>query len=167
MSSNAVLQADKREGSRKRRRSQAPAGWSDSGSRLWVIGNRHLPVTLDAHDTSVLFHRISVDNTIVSLEVQGAGGFDTLVREVQVHPYRPAILPRRLPSAPEGRGRGRGRADPSRGHTPTVCAWAKGIVEQNIHSLAVRCIPSKIPKSIVLEITALISQLLSEHLSES
>ena len=153
MSSNAVLKAEKREGAGKgvarklRSAGQIPA-------IVYGDGQDPLPLQLDAHDTSVLFHRISVDNTIVSLDIAGEGGIDTLVREVQVHPYKPIIMhvdflrlrkgvavdvdvPIHLDGVPEG------------------VRLGGGILEQVIHTLSVRCIPSKIPEAITVDVTAL------------
>ena len=154
MSSNALLKAEKREGTGKgvarklRQAGRIPAV-------VYGDGETAESLSLDAHDTSVLFHRISVDNTIVSLDIEGEkGAIDTLVREVQVHPFRPWILhvdflrlrkgvavdvdvPVHLEGTPEG------------------VRLGGGIVEQNIHALSVRCIPSKIPEVIVVDVTHL------------
>ncbi len=154
MSSTATLKAVKREGAGKgvarklRGAGQIPAV-------VYGGGKDTIPLALDTHETEVLFHRISVENTIVSLEIEGAkGGVDTLVREVQTHPYRPVIMhvdflrlrkgvavdvdvPIDLDGTPEGVRTG------------------GGIMEQILHSIEVRCIPSKIPESIVIDVTGL------------
>ncbi len=113
-----------------------------------------LSVTLDAHETLVLFRKISVENTIVALDVDKGDKIDTLVRAVQVHPYRDDILhidflriqkgmaidvnvPVNLTGVPEG------------------VRLEAGILEQIIHDLSVRCIPSKIPEVIEIDVTAL------------
>lgn len=111
-------------------------------------------VSIDAHDVGVLFHRISVDNTIVSLSIGGKKGVDTLVREVQIHPYRRELLhvdfytiqkgvvldvdvPLRLEGVPDG------------------VRLEGGILDHVIHDISVRCIPSKIPSEIVVDVTHL------------
>jgi large subunit ribosomal protein L25 len=113
-----------------------------------------LPLTLNAHDTLILFQSISVENTIVSLDLDKGGAVDTLVREVQVHPYRNDIMhvdflrirkgtaidvnvPVHLLGVPEG------------------VKLEGGILEQIVHDLSVRCIPSKIPESIEVDISGL------------
>ena len=52
-----------------------------------------LRLSVDALETSNLFNHISVENTIVDLDVTGEKkAIPTLVREVQVHPFKPDIL---------------------------------------------------------------------------
>ena len=111
-------------------------------------------VSINAHDVDVLFNRISVDNTIVSLSIGGKKGVDTLVREVQIHPYRRQLLhvdfytiqkgvvldvdvPLRLEGVPDG------------------VRLEGGVLEHIIHDISVRCIPAKIPSEIVVDVTHL------------
>ena len=111
-------------------------------------------LSVDAHEADVLFTRISVDNTIVSLKIGGKKGVDTLVREVQVHPYRRQLLhvdfytiqkgvaldvdvPVRLDGVPEG------------------VRLEGGTLEHIVHDLSVRCVPSKIPSEIVVDVSGL------------
>jgi large subunit ribosomal protein L25 len=114
-----------------------------------------LHLSIDAHEADHLFHSISVDNTIVSLEVEGEKKpFETLVREIQMHPWRGAMLhvdflriqagvavdldvPVHLTGVPVG------------------VRLNGGVLEQILHDLAVRCIPSKIPESFTLDVTNL------------
>ena len=60
-----------------------------------VYGAEMAPISLvlNTHEAKLLFHSISVENTIVNLEVEGKKtALPTLVREIQTHPYRPEIL---------------------------------------------------------------------------
>mgnify|MGYP006295246429 CR=1 FL=1 len=51
------------------------------------------PLTLDAHDFQVLVKEHSLDTTLVDLEIDGDGEpVQTLVVEVQAHPYKPEVL---------------------------------------------------------------------------
>jgi large subunit ribosomal protein L25 len=154
MSKKAVLKAEKREGTGKgvarklRAVGRVPA----------VLYGRELDslhLSIDAHEADHLFHSISVDNTIVSLEVEGEKKpFETLVREIQMHPWRGAMLhvdflriqagvavdldvPVHLTGVPVG------------------VRLNGGVLEQILHDLAVRCIPSKIPESFTLDVTNL------------
>jgi len=154
MSLNSVLKADKRHEAGKgvarklRAAGQIPAV-------VYGDGQEAVPVTLDAHDTSVLFHRISVDNTIVSLEIDGDdGGIDTLVREVQVHPFKPVIMHVDFLRLRQGVAVDVDVPVHLEGTSEGVRVGG-GIMEQIIHSLAVRCIPSKIPESIEIDVTTL------------
>src|SRR5688572_29060137 len=88
----ATLKAKKRDGSGKgaartlRREGRVPA----------VLYGRELDaihISVDAHEATKLFHSISVDNTIVDLAVEGEKKpYLTLVREIQTHPWRNALL---------------------------------------------------------------------------
>lgn len=153
MSRNATLKAEPREQSGK-----GVARKLRAAGRIPAVvygdGADALPVAIDAHDTLVLFRRISVENTIVSLDVEKGDSIDTLVREVQVHPYRDDILhvdflrirkgmavdvnvPLSLIGIPDG------------------VRLEGGILEQVIHDLSVRCIPSKIPEVIEVDVTSM------------
>lgn len=112
-------------------------------------------ITLDAHDAMHLFQSISVENTIVDLQVEGhEEALPTLVREIQMHPFRNDIIhidflriqagvavdvdvPVNLDGIPAGVRTG------------------GGTLEQIIHELPVRCIPSKIPQEFVVDVTGL------------
>lgn len=154
MSNKAVLKAEKREGTGKgvarklRQAGRVPA----------VLYGRDLEsmhLSVDAHDAELLFHSISVDNTIVTLEVEGEKeSFDTLVREIQMHPWKTDMLhvdflriqagvevDLDVPIILEG--------------IPAGVRLAGGVLEQVIHDLPIRCIPSKIPESFVVDVTEL------------
>jgi large subunit ribosomal protein L25 len=154
MSNAATLPAQKRDGTGKgvarklRTAGRVPA----------VLYGRDLePVhlSLEVREAEHLFHSISVDNTIVELAVEGEKeAYQTLIREIQVHPLRLSLthvdflriqagvtvdvnVPLHLVGIPEG------------------VKNSGGVLEQVIHDLAVRCIPSKIPQSIDVDVTHL------------
>ena len=119
-------------------------------------GGEALPVSIDAHETDLLLHRISIDNTIVDIEVPGEKDkISTLIREVQVHPFKPNILhidfyrievgvelDVDVPLHLEG--------------TPAGVKLEGGILQQIVHDISVRCIPSLIPDSISHDISAMV-----------
>ena len=154
MANTATLPAQKRDGTGKgvARRLRA------AGRLPAVLYGRELdPVhlSLDAKEAELLFHSISVDNTIVQLAVEGdKKPYETLIREIQVHPLRQTLthvdflriqagvtvdvnVPVHLLGIPEG------------------VKNSGGVLEQVIHDLPVRCIPSKIPQSIDIDVTHL------------
>jgi large subunit ribosomal protein L25 len=112
-------------------------------------------ISLDAHYAEYLFRNISVDNTIVDLDIEGVkGSVQTLVREIQTHPWKATLIhvdflriqkgvavdmvvPLHLVGDPVGVTQG------------------GGVVEQILHDLPIRCIPSKIPEVIEVDIAAL------------
>jgi len=117
------------------------------------LGTMHL--SLDTHEAENLFHSISTENTIVGLKVEGVGEeFQTLVREIQSHPSRSTLthvdflriqagvavdveVPLRLIGDPVGvRNSG-------------------GVLEQVLNELPVKCIPSKIPELIEVDVSEL------------
>lgn len=130
----------------------------DTGRVPGVVYGRHedtRAISLDAHELEQLFSRISVENTIIELSVEGEKeAVSTLVREVQSHPYRAQVLhvdfyqvhageelevdvPIRLEGVPLGvREEG-------------------GVLDHVIHDLAVKCLPSRIPGVLTLDVSAL------------
>lgn len=154
MANAATLPAQKREGTGKGVARKLRAG----GRVPAVLYGRELePVhlSLDTREAEQLFHSISVDNTIVDLAVEGEKkAYQTLIREIQVHPSRQLLVhvdflriqegvtvdvnvPVHLLGIPEG------------------VKNSGGVLEQIIHDLPVRCIPSKIPQSIDIDVTHL------------
>ncbi len=116
-------------------------------------GGDAIAVTLNAHDALRLFESISVENTLVDLTLDGES-METLVREIQVHPIRPELLhvdfyrvqkgiildveiPVHLTGIPVG----------VKSHG--------GVLQQVIHDLPVRTIPSLIPESVEVDVTGL------------
>lgn len=130
----------------------------DTGRVPGVVYGRHedtRAISVDAHELGQLFSRISVENTIIELSVEGEKeAVSTLVREVQSHPFRAQILhvdfyqvhageelevdvPIRLEGVPLGvREEG-------------------GVLDHVIHDLAVKCLPSRIPGVLTLDVSAL------------
>jgi large subunit ribosomal protein L25 len=152
MSTHATLHAQKRDGTGK-----GVARKLRAGGRVPAVvygqGEDAVALTLDAHDARHLFERISVENTIVELSVDGEV-METLVREVQVHPFRPELLhvdfykvqkgvkvhveiPVHLIGTPEG----------VKSHG--------GVLQQVVHDLPVLTIPSLIPDSFEVDVSGL------------
>ena len=117
------------------------------------LGTMHL--SLDTHEAESLFHSISTENTIVGLKVEGVGElFQTLVREIQSHPFKSSLIhvdflriqagvavdvevPLRLIGDPIG------------------VKNSGGVLEQVLNELPVKCIPSKIPELIEVDVSEL------------
>jgi large subunit ribosomal protein L25 len=113
-----------------------------------------IALTLDAREALYLFHSISVENTIVNVQIDDdKEELETLVREIQMHPYRPDLvhvdfyciergvalevdIPAEYIGTPQGVRDG-------------------GVLEVILHEIRVKCIPSLIPDSIQIEISGL------------
>lgn len=112
-------------------------------------------LVLDEKDTEYLFHRISVENTIVELAVEGEDEpHQTLIREIQTLPHRSGILhvdflriqkgvavELEIPVSLEG--------------MPVGVKESGGVLEQVINEIRVKCIPSLIPEVVSLDVTGL------------
>jgi len=154
MATDTTLKAEKREGTGKgvarklRQAGRVPAV-------LYGRDSESLHLSLDTREAEYLFYRISVDNTIVDLDLEGEKEpVRTLVREIQTHPWKANLLhvdflriqkgvavdvevPVHLVGVPVG------------------VRLGGGVIEQIIHDLPMRCIPSKIPESIEVDISHL------------
>jgi large subunit ribosomal protein L25 len=151
---NVTLGAERREGTGKgvarklRQAGKVPA----------VLYGREMDaihLAIDAHQADLLFHSIPVDNTVVELKIEGdETSHQTLIREIQTHPYRGYLVhvdflriqagvtvdmnvPLHLVGDPVG----------VREHG--------GVLEQTIHDIPISCIPSAIPESIDIDVSAL------------
>ena len=120
-----------------------------------IYGGREGPVlvSMEAHEALNLFQSISVENTVLDLLVDDREAERALVREVQSHPFRTELLhvdflriqrgvaievqvPVHVTGVPEGVRQG-------------------GILEHVVHDIPVKCIPSRIPAAIEVDVTAL------------
>ncbi len=151
---NVTLAAERREGTGKgvaRKLRQA-------GKIPAVLYGREMDaihISIDAHKAELLFRSIPVDNTVVELTIEGdKTPHQTLIREIQSHPYRGYLVhvdflriqagvmvdmnvPLHLVGDPIG----------VREHG--------GVLEQTIHDIPISCIPSAIPESIDIDVSAL------------
>lgn len=154
MATQVTVKAERRDGTGKgvnrklRQEGKLPAV-------IYGAGADPISLTLDAHQVLHTFSGISVENTIVNVEVEGEKvPVATLVREVQTHPYRNELLhvdflrvekgvavELEIPVHFEG--------------TPSGVRNDGGILEQSIHQLHVSCIPSAIPDAIHVDVSAL------------
>lgn len=113
-----------------------------------------MSLTVDSHEALKLFQSISVDNTIISLAIEGEEEMDILVREIQSHPFRTELihvdfyqiqrgvaLEVDIPVVLMGTAEGVRTGD--------------GIMDQTVHEIRVKCIPSLIPTSYEVDVTLL------------
>lgn len=154
MATNTTLRATLREEAGKgmarrlRREGRIPA-------ILYGPGEETRSLAVNALELGRLFSRISVENTVITLDIEGrrGGGVKALVREVQVDPRRGTVLhvdflqlhagekvsvavPIRVVGTPEG-------------------VRAGGTLQQVLHELPVRCVPDRIPEAIEVDASGL------------
>jgi len=120
---------------------------------LYGHGRESLPLTVDAVDLAKLVSSISVDNTLVDLEVEGEST-KVLIREVQRHPFRNETLHVDffeiamdekihvdVPVVVEG--------------VPTGVKDRGGVLDHMLREIEVYCLPSRIPERIVVDVSEL------------
>src|SRR5690606_2277204 len=86
---NAALRQEHGKGPARRLRREGKVPAVSAGH-----GQAARSLSVDALELQRLFSRIQVENTIISLKIDGerGGPVRALVREVQMHPFRPEIL---------------------------------------------------------------------------
>jgi len=120
---------------------------------LYGHGRESLPLTVDAVDLAKLVSSISVDNTLVDLEVEGEST-KVLIREIQRHPFRNETLHVDffeiamdekihvdVPVVIEG--------------VPTGVKDRGGVLDHMLREIEVYCLPSRIPERIVVDVSEL------------
>ena len=111
-------------------------------------------LTLNAREALSLFHSISVENTIVNVRIDDdKEELETLVREIQMHPYRPDIV--HVDFYCIERGVALEVEIPANYNGTPGGVRDGGVLEVILHEFRVKCIPSKIPESIEIEISHL------------
>lgn len=128
-----------------------------SGRVPAVVYGKELPamaLTVNAHEALQLFQSISVENTIVNLAIEGEEEMETLVREIQTHPFRSELIHVDFYQIQKGVA--------LEVEIPIVLTGTAegvrnngGILEQMLHEVRVKCIPSQIPASFEMDVTVL------------
>jgi large subunit ribosomal protein L25 len=113
-------------------------------------------LSVDGKDFEDLFRSISIENTIITLEIEGdkTKPINTLVREIQRHPFRDRILHLdffqvsmkesitvEVPIALLG--------------TPVGVRTEGGILQHQMREVQISCLPSEIPEKIEIDISDL------------
>ena len=112
-------------------------------------------LSLDLQETEYLFQRIAVENTILDLVIEGDGEpVQTLIREIQSYPHKPGLLHVDFLRIQKGVAV-EVEIPVSLDGIPIGVREAGGILEQLINEIRVKCIPSKIPEVVSLDVTGL------------
>lgn len=154
MTKTITLGAIKRDGTGKGAARQMRLG-GRVPAVLYGKGMESVSLSVDAREALQLFHSISVENTVVGLAVEGEKEpVQTLVREIQTHAYRDDLI--HIDFLRIQKGVVVDVEIPV--HLVGVAVGVKmggGTMEQIIHELPVRCIPSKIPELLELDVSEL------------
>lgn len=112
-------------------------------------------ISLDLQEAEYLFQRISVENTIIDLEIEGEKEpLQALIREIQTHPDRPGLVHVDFLRIQKGVAVEVDIPVDLMG-VPVGVKESGGILEQAINELRVKCIPSMIPEVVSLDVTGL------------
>jgi len=122
---------------------------------IYGHGEATRSLTVDAHELERLFSRIQVENTIISLKIDGerGGPVRALVREVQMHPFRQEIL--HVDFFQVHAGERVYLEIPVRLVGTAAGVRAGGVLQQTLHEVEVRCLPDQIPEALEIDISAL------------
>lgn len=112
-------------------------------------------LSIDAMEAEHLFAAISVENTIIELQVEGEkSSFQTLVREIQAHPFKKELVHVDFYRLQKGVAVDVDVPVELEG-TPVGVKSFGGILEQLVHEVPVRCLPHLIPEMIKVDVSPL------------
>lgn len=110
-------------------------------------------LSVNANEVARLFSRISVENTLIELNVDEGDPVRVLVREVQSHVYRPEIL--HIDFYEVRRGEKITLETPIQILGTPAGVVEGGVLNHNLTSLEIRCEPAQIPDSIDVDVAGL------------
>jgi large subunit ribosomal protein L25 len=121
---------------------------------LYGHGEDSVALSVDANDLHRLVHTISIENTIVDLDLGSGEPYKVLIRELQRHPFRDEFvhidffhvamdekIQVEVPIVLVG--------------TPTGVKNKGGVLDHQLRELEVFCLPGSIPEKIELEVSNL------------
>lgn len=109
---------------------------------------------IDAHELDLLLHSISVDNTVIGLTQEGGPETKVLIREVQMHPFKPQVLHVDFLQLHAGE-RLKVRIPVRLSGTPVGVHVGGGVMDQVMYDLEVECLPDEIPEAIDIDVSNL------------
>ena len=117
-------------------------------------GDKNVPLSLDRHELELLLHAISVENTVIGLVTDGGAPKDVLIREVQMHPYRPEVLHVDFIQLHAGEVI-RMKIPVRLTGNPVGVRDSGGVLDQVIYDLEVECLPGNTPEAFEVDVTNL------------
>ncbi|HSJ26419.1 MAG TPA: 50S ribosomal protein L25 [Longimicrobiales bacterium] len=117
-------------------------------------GDETRAISLDAHETALLFKRVHVENTIIELSIEGEKApVKTLVREVQAHAHKPFLFHVDFQQVHAGE---RIHVDiPIRLLGTAAGTRVGGVLMHTVTDLPVKVLPDRIPETIDVDISGL------------
>ena len=153
MATTATITARSREGRGKGAARQTRREGRIPGV-LYGHGEDSVPLTVDANELQRLVHTISIENTIVDLDLGSGEPYKVLIRELQRHPFRDEFvhidffhvamdekIQVEVPIVLIG--------------TPTGVKNKGGVLDHQLRELEVFCLPGSIPEKIELDVSHL------------
>lgn len=121
---------------------------------MYGHGEEPRAISVDALELEKLLSSISAENTLIDVEVEGAGSSRALIREVQTHPFKPLILHVDFYQVHAGESL---RLDlPVRVvGNPVGVRESAGVLQVILHDLHVECLPKDIPDAVEVNVEAL------------
>lgn len=116
-------------------------------------GDKPLGISVDGHELELLMAASGV-NAIVRLELDGQATQDVLLREVQMHPYRPEVLHLDFFHVHAGE-RVHVKVPVRVTGTATGVREGGGVMDQVLYDLDVECMPDSIPDAIEVDVSEL------------
>lgn len=150
---SATLNARVRDGRGKGVARKLRAG-GEVPANLYGHGDQNRSLALNALELEKLLHTISVENTVVTLSLGEGGNADVLIREVQMHPFKPEVVHIDFIQLHAG--------EPIRLQVPVRLAGTPvgvhtggGMLDQGLHDLEITCLPRDIPEVFELDVSHL------------
>ncbi len=126
---------------------------------LYGHGEQPRALSVNAHDLGLLIGAVNVENTIVTLDIEGEGPQDVLLREVQMHPYKPEPLHVDFFHVHAGE-KIHVRVPVRLVGTPVGVHTHGGVLDQVLYDLEIECLPNAIPDVVEIDVSGL-------HIGES
>lgn len=153
MATTATISARTREGTGKGAARSARREGRIPGV-LYGHGEESVSLSVDANELQKLVHSISIENTIVDLDIGKGEPYKVLIREVQRHPFRDEFIhidffhvamdekiQVEIPIVLIG--------------TPTGVKNKGGVMDHQLRELEVFCLPGNIPEKVEIDVSNL------------
>jgi large subunit ribosomal protein L25 len=121
---------------------------------IYGHGDETRPLEIAINELDRLLSKISVENTLIDLRVEGAKPTSALIREVQYHAVKPFVL--HVDFLLVHAGEKIHLTVPVRLHgTPIGVRESQGVLQASLHDLEVECLPGNIPEAIDIDVEGL------------